>query len=66
MDFCPQCRSVLLPEKRNDTISFVCVKCGSTSELSRIVTRTLDKSEQSVFIVEKQQATQSDQTEKQK
>jgi DNA-directed RNA polymerase subunit M/transcription elongation factor TFIIS len=32
MDFCPQCRSVLLPEKRNDTVSFVCVRCGSMSD----------------------------------
>jgi DNA-directed RNA polymerase subunit M/transcription elongation factor TFIIS len=65
MNFCPQCRSVLLPEKRNDTVSFVCVKCGSTSEVSRIVTRRLDKPEQSVFIVEKRQAPQPDQEEEQ-
>lgn len=60
MNFCPHCKSALLPEKRNTTVTFVCVRCGWTSEAPRVVTKALGKAEQSVFIVEKQRTTRPD------
>ena len=63
MNFCPQCKSALFPEKRNGTIALVCIRCGVTSEASRLETKIFDKPEPSIFIVEKRQASQPDQEE---
>jgi len=55
MEFCPGCKSILLPESRNGKAVLACSKCGYTREAEMKATKTFDKPEQSVYVVEKQE-----------
>jgi len=59
MEFCPRCKSVLIPEKRSDTVAFACSRCGYVSEVSQKIVTTFSEPEQSVFVVEKKKRTRS-------
>ena len=59
MEFCPRCKSALLPEKRDDKVTFACSRCGYVSDASKKVVKTFGEPEQSVFVIEKQEETES-------
>ncbi|GEM_PF-3211706 len=59
MEYCPNCESILLPEKREGKVVLTCHKCKYVSEVANRVVTTIGKPEQAVIVLEKQEKTRS-------
>lgn len=64
MEFCPRCKSVLLPENRKGNVVFVCSQCGAqVSDVSSKTVKVFGESESSVFVTEKKKPAEPRQEE---
>jgi len=64
MEFCPRCKSVLLPENREGNVVFVCSQCGAqVSDVSSKTVKVFGESEPSVLVTEKKKPAEPRQEE---
>jgi DNA-directed RNA polymerase subunit M/transcription elongation factor TFIIS len=55
VEFCPNCKSAIVPEEKNGQVIFACSRCGYASGRSRKIVRILEKPDQTVYVIEKGQ-----------
>jgi len=55
MEFCSHYSKILVLGKMSGEVVLVCVKCGYTTDASKKNVTTSGKSEQSVFVIEKEE-----------